>query len=169
MVIMAVNGRKIRIEDSDDQGAVRTVVVDGRSVQVELVQELSQDPMNLLLRVGDRALRVDMPTLEQDSSIVRLNGRPLEVALEPSEAKVSDRERSIAREGPMIVNAPMSGRITVLKAALGATVDDGEALVVLEAMKMENEIGSPKKGVVREIYVQEGALVKAGDKLVLVN
>jgi biotin carboxyl carrier protein len=40
---------------------------------------------------------------------------------------------------------------------------------VLEAMKMENEIAAPKKGIVKEIYVQQGALAKPGDKLVLVE
>ncbi len=169
MPIMTVNGRKIRVEDSGGQGAVDTVVVDGSLIEVELVQELSQDPTNLLVRVGSRTLSVAVPGVQQDPTIVRVNGRPLEVTLETSEAKFPDHERSLAREGPIVVNAPMSGRITALKAAPGATVEDGEALVVLEAMKMENEIAAPKRGVVREVYVQTGALVKTGDKLVLVD
>jgi biotin carboxyl carrier protein len=63
----------------------------------------------------------------------------------------------------------MAGRIVSLKASLGMTAEEGQPLVVLEAMKMENEVASPKKGVVKEVYVQPGALVKAGDRLALVE
>ncbi len=145
------------------------IIVNGKPIQVELVQELSRDPVHLLLRIGNRTLSVAVAELKEDEAVIRLNGRPLEVRLEYSPTTLGDREKTSARTGPVVVNAPMSGRITALKTAPGATVVDGEALLVLEAMKMENEIAAPKKGIVREIYVKPGALVKTGDKLVLVD
>jgi len=72
-------------------------------------------------------------------------------------------------QGPTLITSPMAGKIALSRASLGATVKAGEALFVLVAMKMENEIASPKRGVLVEIYVQPGALVKAGDKLCLVD
>jgi biotin carboxyl carrier protein len=62
----------------------------------------------------------------------------------------------------------MSGRIVSLKASPNASVTKGQPLAVLEAMKMENEIASPKTGIVKEVYVKPGALVKAGEQLCLV-
>jgi biotin carboxyl carrier protein len=166
---MLVNGTRILVEDSGEQGAVHTIAVGGKAINVELVREVSQDPVNLLVRVGNRTLSVAVSEQGEIQAIVRLNGRPLEVSLEPSQTKPTSHEDSLARAGPVVVDAPMSGRITALKAVIGSTVEDGEALVVLEAMKMENEIAAPKRGVVREVYVQPGSLVKAGDKLVLVD
>jgi len=63
----------------------------------------------------------------------------------------------------------MAGKIASVKISVGATVEEGQALVVLEAMKMENEIAAPKRGTVKEIYVQQGSLTKPGDKLVLIE
>jgi biotin carboxyl carrier protein len=63
----------------------------------------------------------------------------------------------------------MSGRIVSLKASPNTSVDKGQPLAVLEAMKMENEIVAPKTGIVNEVYVQPGALVKAGDKICLLQ
>jgi biotin carboxyl carrier protein len=63
----------------------------------------------------------------------------------------------------------MSGRIVSLKASPNTSVTKGQPLAVLEAMKMENEIAAPKTGIVKEVYVQSGALVKGGDKLCLLE
>ena len=65
--------------------------------------------------------------------------------------------------------APMAGRIVALKTAVGSQAGEGDALVVLEAMKMENEVASPRRGIVKELYVKPGDLVKAGDRLCLVQ
>lgn len=72
-------------------------------------------------------------------------------------------------EGPFLINSPMAGKIASVKALVGATVEEGQALVVLEAMKMENEIAAPRKGTVKEVYVREGSLAKPGDRLVLIE
>ncbi len=63
----------------------------------------------------------------------------------------------------------MAGGIVTSKACVGSKASEGDALVVLEAMKMENEVASPRRGVVREVYVRPGDLVKAGDRLCLVG
>ena len=63
----------------------------------------------------------------------------------------------------------MSGRIVSLSALPNKPVNKGQPLATLEAMKMENEIAAPKTGIVKEVYVQSGALVKAGDKLCLLE
>ncbi|PKM95841.1 MAG: acetyl-CoA carboxylase biotin carboxyl carrier protein subunit [Firmicutes bacterium HGW-Firmicutes-1] len=67
------------------------------------------------------------------------------------------------------LDAPMQGKIVGVKVSVGATVKAGDVIVVLEAMKMENEIVSPFTGTVASINVTEGQSVNAGDLLASIN
>ncbi len=63
----------------------------------------------------------------------------------------------------------MPGRVLAVRVAQGQLVKTGDILLILEAMKMENEIRSPVDGVVQELAVAEGTSVAAGDVLVVVE
>jgi pyruvate carboxylase subunit B len=63
----------------------------------------------------------------------------------------------------------MAGRIISIKVKKGDQVKVGSVLCVLEAMKMENEIASPKNGVVEDVKVQEGKAVNEGDVLMMIK
>ena len=71
--------------------------------------------------------------------------------------------------GAVTVKAPMPGNILDVKVKPGASVKAGDALVVLEAMKMENEIVAPQDGTVATIDVNKGDVVNSGDTLVTLN
>lgn len=66
------------------------------------------------------------------------------------------------------VDSPMPGTILNVKVAAGQTVKAGDLLVILEAMKMENEIFAPKGGTVTQVLVEKGASVNTGDVLVVI-
>ena len=68
--------------------------------------------------------------------------------------------------GATNVNAPMPGSIVSVKVAVGDTVNEGDVLCILEAMKMENEIMAPKAGKVVAVSATQGASVNTGDVLV---
>lgn len=72
-------------------------------------------------------------------------------------------------QGSVKVNAPMPGKILAAKAIAGQAVKKGDVLVVLEAMKMENEIVAPQDGTVASINVTVGSAVEAGDVLATLN
>lgn len=64
------------------------------------------------------------------------------------------------------INAPMPGNINAVKVTSGQAVKKGDVLIILEAMKMENEIVAPKDGKIGQIFVQKGATVETGAPLI---
>lgn len=76
---------------------------------------------------------------------------------------------SSGAEGAVKINAPMPGKILSVKVSAGQTVKKGEVVMILEAMKMENEIVAPSDGTVASVNVSEGASVEAGSVLASLN
>jgi biotin carboxyl carrier protein len=71
--------------------------------------------------------------------------------------------------GPKKIVAPMPGRVVRLLVAEGCEVEAGQGMIVVEAMKMQNEIKAPKKGLVKKISTSPGAAVNPGDVLAIVE
>jgi biotin carboxyl carrier protein len=76
---------------------------------------------------------------------------------------------SFRAEGKQLITAPMPGKVVKLLVKVGDGVKEGQGLVVVEAMKMENELKSPKAGQVTELYTQEGCTVEHNAKLLAVE
>ena len=106
---------------------------------------------------------------------VNVNGTEYEVAIE--EISASEVKKSATAAAPAApaapvaagagekITAPMPGNILAVNVAAGQTVKSGDVLMILEAMKMENEIMAPKAGKVTAVNVQKGATVATGDLL----
>ncbi|MCM1456097.1 MAG: biotin/lipoyl-binding protein [Bacteroides sp.] len=125
---------------------------------------------------------------------VTLNGKIYEVEVEKGEAVVkSEYEAMLPQAAPVApavaasapvapqataapapagavsaaaITAPMPGNINAVKVTSGQAVKEGDVLIILEAMKMENEITAPKAGKVGQIFVHKGATVETGAPLV---
>jgi biotin carboxyl carrier protein len=82
---------------------------------------------------------------------------------------ISGNSRSPTRVGPQEVRALMPGKVVKLLISCGDEVQEGSGLVVVEAMKMQNELRSPKKGRIVHVNVIEGAAVAAGEALMVVE
>ena len=76
---------------------------------------------------------------------------------------------SAAPAGGVKVTAPMPGTILAVNVAVGQKVTKGQAVVILEAMKMENEIPAPQDGTVASVAVEKGASVETGSLLITLN
>jgi len=72
-------------------------------------------------------------------------------------------------EGTAIVKSPLPGIIKRIEKKEGDEVTNGEGILFLEAMKMENEIKAPKSGIIKKIYIKESNAVNAGDKLFVIE
>jgi len=98
---------------------------------------------------------------------VLLAGEPVAVALAEASRGASGPARR--PPGPARLTSPMPGRVVRVLAAAGADVRVGQGLVVVEAMKMENELRAPRAGRVLEVAVREGQTVEAGALLAVVD
>jgi biotin carboxyl carrier protein len=105
---------------------------------------------------------------------VTLQGWTFRVAVETA-ARARLRERAAQDEashhehGPLAIRSPMTGRVVRMWVAEGATVEAGQRLLAIEAMKMENEVRAPRVGVVTSIGVAVGDIVELGDELATVR
>ena len=106
---------------------------------------------------------------------VTLNGRTYEVEVEAGKAMLIDEYAAVAPAAPAAaapvageaVTAPMPGNILKVAVSAGQAVKEGDLLVVLEAMKMENEIFAPRAGTVAQVPVAKGSTVDTGATLVV--
>ena len=81
----------------------------------------------------------------------------------------SRRSGTDTAKGPRKLAAPMPGKVVRVLVAEGEKVDAGQGIIVVEAMKMQNELKSPKQGVIRKLMVGEGASVNPGDVLAIID
>lgn len=108
--------------------------------------------------------------------VVKVNGKVYEVELESvTEAqghveapKAAPAPAAVAGEGAS-VKAPMQGNINDIKVSVGESVNKGDTLLILEAMKLENEIVAPVSGTVKSIHVSKGQTVDNGTVLVVLG
>lgn len=94
------------------------------------------------------------------------------VATTPVAKKAAPAPKAAApagAQGSVKVNAPMQGKILSVKGAAGQAVKKGDVILILEAMKMENEIVAPQDGTIASINVNEGDKVEAGAVVATLN
>lgn len=107
-------------------------------------------------------------TVEEGTSTAPVATAPVQAAA-PAPAAPTPAPSAPAAAGSVTVDAPMPGNILDVKVANGASVTEGQVLVILEAMKMENEIVAPQAGTVASINVNKGDTVEAGQTLISLN
>jgi acetyl/propionyl-CoA carboxylase alpha subunit len=143
------------------------VTIDGRRRMVDAVP-IGRRAWSLLF--GGRSYDVGIVERTGSELIVYVNGRMVPVRLG---GRLRGRRRATTAadpgRGPSGVVAPMPGRVVKVLVKAGDKVAARQGLVVVEAMKMENELRAPRAGVVREVRVAEGASVEAHTVLVVIE
>jgi|SRR6185312_44644 len=104
-----------------------------------------------------------------DGLRIWINGESYLVEVSDPRSFRGRRKRSDSEAGPRKLIAPMPGKVVRVMVSDASEVEAGQGILVIEAMKMQNEIKSPKKGRVQKIAVQSGASVNAGDLLAVVE
>lgn len=135
-----INGNKYSVDIKELEDDQATIQVNGTEYLVEIEQE--------------RKKAVKTPKLVRES-----------VVRQPGEGNIKKKVSS----GGFPVEAPLPGNIFKLKVKVGDTVAKGDSLLILEAMKMENEVLADQAGVVKDIKVKEGDSVLQNDLLLVIE
>jgi biotin carboxyl carrier protein len=127
-------------------------------------------PTSFSILVSDRSFDMDV-VRDGDELIVTSRGSSIRVALVDAtrQAQRQRAARNLQAAGPVEVKAMMPGRIINVLVKPGDAVTHHQGLVVVEAMKMENELKSPKAGKVVEVKVIPGQTVEKGDLMVVID
>jgi biotin carboxyl carrier protein len=160
---VTIDGKNYRLDLERGEGGW-TCRLDGRDVKVDAV--LAR-PDVLSLRVGNRAYEVKCERGAGDLHVWVGSKRYSAEVRDPRSLR--SRSRAVDDHGPRKLTAPMPGKVVRVLVRQGVEVDAGAGVLVVEAMKMQNEIKSPKKGTIQKILVGEGAAVNAGDVLAIVE
>jgi biotin carboxyl carrier protein len=160
---VVIDGKSYRLELNREDGKW-TCRLDGREVAVDAV--LAR-PDVLSLRIGNDAYEVKCERVGGDQHVWVGSRRFAAEVRDPRSLR--GRSRVADDSGPKKLTAPMPGKVVRVLVAQGVVVEAGTGVIVVEAMKMQNEIKSPKKGTMQKIFVAEGAAVNAGDVLAIVE
>lgn len=145
----------------DVAGGAVEYLVDGKPVTAD-ARTLQPGVMSLV--VEGRQYRCIL-----DENGVLIDGRRFEFEVSDPRSLQGRRSAGGGAAGPRAVKAPMPGRVVRVLVAVGDDVAEQQGTVVIEAMKMQNELKSPKAGKVIRVAVVEGDTVGAGDVLVVVE
>jgi len=146
------------------------VTVDGQAytVQVEEVKESSAgSSSNASLPVSQaKQASVTEKPQEKKEPVGEVRAEP---AANNTEKNVQEKFAPTGGPGGSKVKAPMPGSVLEVKVSVGDEVSEGDVLLVLEAMKMENELTAAQAGTVSEVLVKKGDTVNSGDPLVVLS
>ena len=136
--------------------------LDGLDISADVEQI---DPETLSILVGGKSFEVRR---EADGKIF-LHGRRYDVSVDDPRSWRGRKRAGTGNEGPHKLTASMPGRIVRVLASEGDKISAGQGIAVVEAMKMQNEIKSPKQGTLKKLLARAGMNVHAGEVLAVVE
>ncbi|MHC1737067.1 MAG: biotin/lipoyl-containing protein [Ignavibacteriaceae bacterium] len=159
-----INSYKIDVNSVDKEAKVvsaNKIEIDGKTYSYELFEN---NNAHYSLRLNDKVYEVIKVSENKNKIVILLNGFyffcNVETRLEKKASQiVSVSEKAKHRSE---VHSPMPGMVLKIKKKPGDEVNHGESVLILEAMKMENDIKSPFSGFIKDIYVSEGNPVEKG-------
>ena len=161
-------GRTVSIERAG--GARYRVTIDGVAAIVDAQRSGESGVSMLFPDLGHEALSIQFaPGQAPGELLASFKGRTLAVSVNGRRTGRAGADSGAGAHGEQKVVAPMPGRVVRVLVAPGDDVERRQPVVVVEAMKMENELRSPKAGRVKDVRVTPGTSVEAGRVLVVID
>lgn len=142
-----------------------TMELDGKVIEADFVKT-GHNLYSLI--IDDKSYEIDI-YFDRDKYDVLVNGDHFTVEVFDELKKMLRDRVTKGVQGRQIIATPMPGLVTKVLVQEGQEVKEGDPLLILVAMKMENQIKSPKNGVVQNLYVHANQTVSIGDKLVIID
>jgi biotin carboxyl carrier protein len=164
--IASSRGQTHRVEVRQERDRLG-VCLDGRDFPADVLRIA---PHHYSMLLDGRHYEIDVLEMEE-ASVVLVNGQPFRVDIRRERERRGRPQRGKGEEqaNQQWVIAPMPGKVVKLLVQSGDAVQEGDGVVVVEAMKMENELKAPAAGTIAEIRTQEGKAVNGGDVLVVIR
>jgi biotin carboxyl carrier protein len=164
-VVVGGARRIVDFAPSLGEPARMSAVIDGHNVEFSAAT-ISPGIYSILF--GQRSFEINVEKTSQ-GMLVRVAGREFQVTVIDPRSWRATRRGSVELEGRQEIAASMPGKIVRVLVVPGQKVEPGQGLLVIEAMKMQNEIRSPKSGTIESTRAKEGQTVSAGEILVVVT
>lgn len=160
--VKSVDRHEFQIQRKADFSAEFPVEMKGKSLRVRILESNSDGSIRMIM-VNDRIIPVQVERRSDGlPERVFVNGVSYPLEIEKVET-TRFKAPSLAKEASGLVKADLPGQVTSLFVSEGDTVEKGQALGILEAMKMENEIIAPRNGKIKSISAPTGKAVMRGD------
>lgn len=148
--------------------------------------DIKRDGEKVFARVDGREYKLEASEVEPNVYLFKFENQIFQIYVAPNgivnlgnhqfEIKITDPKRlrgsnasSESAEGISEIKTAMPGKLVRILTEIGAEIKQGESVLVVEAMKMQNEMKAPKDGIVKEIRFAEGATVNSGDILAIIE
>lgn len=145
------------------------VFIDGQKKSYELIRI---NHSSFLLKVNNRFFEARIQKIDTELYEISVNqnnfNTSIRTALEEKAFKLIS-ESQIGTSHLITVKSPMPGLVLKIKKGVGESISKGDSIIILEAMKMENEIKSPKDGVIKSLPVKEGLAVEKNSILFIIE
>jgi biotin carboxyl carrier protein len=156
-----ITALKLRIEVDGESH-----LLDSAAIAAASIEEVRPGVFSILL--GARSFMVNVAVRADEFEVVSSDGLPRIISVADTR-DLRGAADAASSKGPATIRAQMPGKIVKLLVQTGAQVEAGQGLIVVEAMKMQNEVKAPKSGIVMKIQAAEGATVGAGETLMVVE
>ncbi len=164
--LVTIQGTTYTVSLDDQEGRI-ALRIDGSPLEIDMASIQGDQFFSLLI---DGRSYTAVAATQGEQREVKVNGVSSAVAVEDEQlARLRGQVKPRRRVGGDQIKAPMPGRIVSVSVAAGDTVESGQGVVVIEAMKMENELRAHSGGTVKEIRVDEGDTVDKNAVLVVIG
>jgi biotin carboxyl carrier protein len=163
--IVSVNGSKLNLKILNDS----ELTADDENFNYELLPVCQH---SFILKLNNKVFELTSEKLNSDLFKVLVNGYQFEVtvrtALQEKAFKLLESSAS-SHHHHLEIKAPMPGLILKIRKKVGDQVELGDSVIILEAMKMENDLKSPASGIIENIFIAEGSAVEKGTLLLSIG
>ncbi len=151
----------------------------------KVVEISSQSQNSYMVKVNDKEYQLNVIPVESNILLLELNGKIYDCfvyenktgyvvfldgeTIEVEQTSFISKSKGVEKKGRIEVKAKMPGRVKRILAKSGDTLRKDMGVMIIEAMKMENEIRSPKDGILKEINVKENMTVEVGTTLFVIE
>ena len=161
--IVKVDDKEYKIDIKKESNKLK-ILLDSKEIQGEIVSRNTDSQLTLFIDNKPYSI-----SLDSDSQI-SVNGEEylIEVIDEQIQKLIKATPEAIHKK-EVIITAPMPGLVIEIEVKEGDKITAGQGLIVVEAMKMQNEMNAPRDGIVKKVFVQKGQTVNSRDILIAIE